>query len=138
MKRILFYTITAISLLAACQQKSDMQPAQMLEEIREIYEQGRYRVVLDSIESLRSRFPKAVEERREALRIWQEASQRMAQEDIATTDSLLQVTTAQMNAEPRIYERNMLGVKRDSLQARYEALIGVVRMIRKRMEEIRK
>ena len=62
----------------------------------------------------------------------------MAQADIAVTDSLLQATTAQMNAEKRIYERNMLGVKKDSLQARYEALIGVVRMIRKRMDGIHK
>ena len=29
----------------------------------------------------------------------------------------------------------MLGVKKDSLQVRYEALIGEVRIIRKRMEE---
>ncbi len=43
-----------------------------------------------------------------------------------------------MQAEQRIYERNMLGVKKDSLQARYEALIGVVRMIRKRMDETQK
>ena len=61
----------------------------------------------------------------------------MAQADIAVTDSALQATTAQMQAEQRIYERNMLGVKKDSLQARYEALIGVVRMIRKRMDEIK-
>ena len=62
----------------------------------------------------------------------------MAQQDIALTDSALQAVTAQMQAEPRIYERNMLGVKRDSLQARYEAMIGVVRMIKKRMKETEK
>ena len=57
------------------------------------------------------------------------------QQDIALTDSALQAVTAQMQAETRIYERNMLGVKKDSLQVRYEALIGEVRIIRKRMEE---
>ena len=81
-------------------------------------------------------FPKAIHERQEALRIWQEASLKMAQQDIALTDSALQAVTDQMQTETRIYERNMLGVKKDSLQARYEALIGVVRMIRKRMNEI--
>ena len=63
------------------------------------------------------------------------ASLKAAQQDIALTDSALQAVTAQMQAETRIYERNMLGVKKDSLQVRYEALIGEVRIIRKRMEE---
>ena len=109
----------------------------MLTEIEKLYEKGQYRTALDSIESLRMHFPKSVEARRKALRLWQEASLKMAQADIAVTDSALQATTAQMQAEQRIYERNMLGVKKDSLQARYEALIGVVRMIRKRMDEIK-
>ena len=33
------------------------------------------------------------------------------------------------------YRCNMLGVKRDSLQARYEAMCGVVRMIRMRQKQ---
>lgn len=109
----------------------------LLSEIEQLYEQGDYRTVLDSIESLRAKFPTAVAERHRALQLWQEASLRLAQQDIAITDSALQAVTSQMEAESRIYERNMLGVKKDSLQARYEALIGVVRMIRKRMEEIK-
>ena len=135
MKRILFPLLAMTLVLSGCRQKGETEPAQLLLKIEKLYEQGQYRTVLDSIESLRMRFPKAVGERKKALGLWQEASLKMAQADIALTDSLLQATTAQMQAEPRIYERNMLGVKRDSLQARYEALIGVVRMIRKRMEE---
>ena len=139
MKRTFFLIATVMVALTACQQKSDDdEAAQLLTEIEELYEKGQYRTALDSIESLRMRFPKSVEARRRALRLWQEASLKMAQADIAVTDSALQATTAQMQAEQRIYERNMLGVKKDSLQARYEALIGVVRMIRKRMDEIHK
>ena len=134
MKKTLLFLMAAITLSTGCQ-KTDEGAARMLAKIERLYEQGEYKTVLDSIESLRARFPKAVEERRKALKLWQEASLKMAQADIAVTDSMLQATTAQMNAEKRIYERNMLGVKKDSLQARYEALIGVVRMIRKRMEE---
>ena len=135
MKRIWIPIAAALCLLASCQQKTDERPAMLLSEIEQLYEQGDYRTVLDSIESLRAKFPTAVAERRRALQLWQEASLRLAQQDIATTDSALQAVTAQMEAENRIYERNTLGVKKDSLQARYEALIGVVRMIRKRMEE---
>ena len=136
MKRTFFLIATVMVALTACQQKSDDdEAAQLLTEIETLYKQGEYRTALDSIESLRMRFPKSVEARRRALRLWQEASLKMAQQDIAVTDSALQATTAQMQAEQRIYERNMLGVKKDSLQARYEALIGVVRMIRKRMAD---
>ena len=129
--------VAAVLLMTtACQEKHDVGAAELLEDIKHLFKQGQYAATLDSIESLRMHFPKAIHERQEALRIWQEASLKMAQQDIALTDSALQAVTAQMQAEPRIYERNMLGVKKDSLQARYEALIGVVRMIRKRMNEI--
>lgn len=125
--------------LTACQKKAvDDKPQQLLKEIEQLYTSGRYQAALDSIVVLRSRFPKALAERKRALRLWQEASEKLAQQDIALTDSALQATTAQMNRETRIYERNMLGVKRDSLQARYEALIGEVRIIRKRMEMLTK
>ena len=136
MKRTFFLIATVMVALTACQQKSDDdEAAQLLTEIETLYKQGEYRTALDSIESLRMRFPKSVEARRKALLLWQETSLKMAQQDIAVTDSALQATTAQMQAEQRIYERNMLGVKKDSLQTRYEALIGVVRMIRKRMAD---
>lgn len=139
MKRTFFFIATAFVVLTACQQKNENDEANaLIAEIETLYETGQYRTALDSIESLRRRFPTSVEARRKGLRLWQEASLKMAQADIAVTDSALQATTAQMQAEQRIYERNMLGVKKDSLQARYEALIGVVRMIRKRMDEIHK
>ncbi len=139
MKRTFFFIATALVVLTACQQKNENDGANaLLAEIETLYETGQYRTTLDSIESLRRRFPTSVEARRKGLRLWQEASLKMAQADIALTDSALQATTAQMQAEQRIYERNMLGVKKDSLQARYEALIGVVRMIRKRMDETQK
>ena len=139
MKRTFFFIATALVVLTACQQKNENDGATaLLAEIETLYETGQYRTALDSIESLRRRFPTSVEARRKGLRLWQEASLKMAQADIAGTDPALQATTAQMQAEQRIYERNMLGVKKDSLQARYEALIGVVRMIRKRMDETQK
>ena len=139
MKKTLTLALVAVALMmTACKPKADNGAATLLAEIEKLYEDGQYGTVLDSIESLRMHYPKAVEERRRALRLWQEASLKMAQQDIAVTDSALQAVTAQMQAEQRIYERNMLGVKKDSLQARYEALIGVVRMIRKRMDEIHK
>ena len=134
-KYIVIAAVVAMLTATSCEQKKDDGAATMLAEIEQLYEQGNYNAALDSIKLLRVRYPKAIAERQRALCIWQEASLKAAQQDIALTDSALQAVTAQMQAETRIYERNMLGVKKDSLQVRYEALIGEVRIIRKRMEE---
>lgn len=121
----------------ACTQRTteDDKAAQLLEKIEKLNREGAYAAALDSITSLRKQFPRAVNARRRALEIWQEASLKMTQDDIGRTDSALQAVTRLMEAETNIYKRNMLGVKRDSLQARYEGLIGTVRVIRKKMEE---
>lgn len=124
-------------LLVSCakEMSEDDKAAPLLSQIDSLYNKGEYRATLDSIESLRSKFPRAIESRRHALVVWQEASLRMAQEDIARTDSALQVATRMIERETDIYKRNMMGVRRDSLKARYEAMCGVVRMIRLRQKE---
>ena len=42
---------------------------------------------------------------------------------------------SQLQPETDRYRRNMLGVRRDSLKARYEAMCGVVRMIHMRQKQ---
>ena len=136
MKKMML-TIALVLAFAACTQRTteDDNAAQLLEKIETLNREGAYVAALDSITSLRQQFPRAVNARRRALEIWQEASLKMTQDDIGRTDSALQAVTRQMEAETNIYKRNMLGVKRDSLQARYEGLIGTVRVIHKKMEE---
>ena len=136
MKKMML-TIALVLAFVACTQRTteDDKAAQLLEKIEKLNREGAYAAALDSITSLRKQFPRAVNARRRALEIWQEASLKMTQDDIGRTDSALQAVTQQMKAETNIYKRNMLGVKRDSLQARYEGLIGTVRVIHKKMEE---
>ena len=136
MKKMML-TMALVLAFVACTQRTteDDKAAQLLEKIETLNREGAYAAALDSITSLRQQFPRAVNARRRALEIWQEASLKMTQDDIGRTDSALQVVTRQMEAETNIYKRNMLGVKRDSLQARYEGLIGTVRVIHKKMEE---
>lgn len=137
MMKKMMLTIALVLAFAACTQRTteDDKAAQLLEKIETLNREGVYAAALDSITSLRQQFPRAVNARRRALEIWQEASLKMTQDDIGRTDSALQAVTRQMEAETNIYKRNMLGVKRDSLQARYEGLIGTVRVIHKKMEE---
>ena len=106
-----------------------------MRKIEQLYAAGEYQPALDSIQKLRADYPKAIEVRKRALRLWQEASLKLTQLDVGKTDSLLQATIASIPRETDRYKRNMLGVKRDSLQARYEALCGTVRIIRFKMKE---
>jgi len=126
---------TALVVLVGCAPSVDQQSAELMADIEQLYAQGKFRATLDSIEMLRMRYPRAVEARKRALVIWNDASLKMAQADIAVTDSALTATESLMEQETEIFKHNMLGVKRDSLKARYEALCGVVRMIRLRQQE---
>lgn len=129
-KLITFFVLLLV--LAGCSSTPEEQATGLMTQIESLYEAGQYKAALDSIEMLRMRFPRAVEARKKALVIWNDASLKMAQADIAVTDSALLATEALMAQETEIFKRNMLGVRRDSLKARYEALCGVVRMIKLR------
>lgn len=121
--------------LVACAPTEDEKAQPTLDNIEKLYAEGKYAATLDSITSLRERFPMAVETRKKALKIWQDASLKMAQKDVADTDIKLQEAISMAENETDRLKRALLGAKRDSLQARYEAMCGVVRMIRMRQKQ---
>lgn len=137
MKKFTLITLVALA-LASCAKTDDDMAQKMLTRINSLYESGNYRVALDSITVLHDRYPAAIEARKAALVVWQNASLKMAQADVAQTDILLQQTIAKIASTTDRYERNLLGVKRDSLQARYDAMCGVVKMIRMRQKQEQK
>ena len=122
-------------LFTACAKTDDEKAQDLLVQIDQLYAKGKYKETLDSITVLRDRFPMALESRRKALAIWQKASLAMAQKDVANTDIRLQEVARQIEETTDRLTRNMLLVKRDSLQARYEAMCGVVRMIHARQKQ---
>lgn len=126
--------VAAVTLLSCGPTESD-NAAALVAQIEQLYADGKYQTVLDSITSLRQRYPKEVEARRRVLPIWQDASLRITQADIARTDSALQATIAEMEAAKTIRERNFIGIRRDSLQVRYDVLVGTVRVIHRRQQE---
>lgn len=137
MKKFTLITLVALA-LASCAKTDDDMAQKMLTRINSLYESGNYRAALDSITVLRDRYPAAIEARKAAFVVWQNASLKMAQADVAQTDILLQQTIAKIASTTDRYERNMLGMKRDSLQARYDAMCGVVKMIRMRQKQEQK
>lgn len=122
-------------LFTACAKTDDEKAQDLLAQIDQLYAKGKYKETLDSITVLRDRFPMAIESRRKALVVWQKASLAMAQKDVANTDIRLQEVARQIEETTDRLTRNMLLVKRDSLQARYEAMCGVVRMIHARQKQ---
>ena len=135
MKKATLLTLAAMALMASCQKTEDEKAASLMNKIDSLYKAGNYQATLNAITRLRANHPKAVESREKALKIWQDASLKMTQAEIGRTDSALQATIAQYGAEKDLYRKNMLRVKRDSLQVRYDALCGTVRLIHKRQAE---
>ena len=132
--KYVWLVIIAVTFVA-CAQTEDSKALSMLSKIEELYERGAYRQTLDSITSLREKYPMAIQARKQALSIWQNASLKMAQLDIARTDSALQVVLTSKPLENNLYRANVLRMKRDSLKARYDAMCSVVRMIRMRQKQ---
>lgn len=135
MKKATLLTLAAMALMASCQKTEDEKAASLMNKIDSLYKACNYQATLNAITRLRANHPKAVESREKALKIWQDASLKMTQAEIGRTDSALQATIAQYGAEKDLYRKNMLRVKRDSLQVRYDALCGTVRVIHKRQAE---
>uniref|UniRef100_UPI0040299D70 hypothetical protein n=1 Tax=Prevotella sp. TaxID=59823 RepID=UPI0040299D70 len=133
--KVFFLTAVAAVTLLSCGPTESDNAAELVAQIEQLYADGKYQTVLDSITSLRQRDPKEVAARRRGRPIWQDASVRIAQADIARTDSALQATIAEMEAAKTIRERNFIGIRRDSLQVRYDVLVGTVRVIHRRQQE---
>lgn len=133
MRNIIFFVLT--SLLCACSDPSDQGAETLVRQIDSLYAAKNYQQTLDSIESFRLRFPKNVEGRSHALDVWQKASLDMTRQQVGLTDSALQATQRQLGAARSIYERNMLSLRRDSLQSRYDVLCAQVRYILMKQKE---
>ena len=135
MKKATLLTLAAMALMASCQKTEDEKAASLMNKIDSLYKAGNYQAPPNAIPRLRANLLIVVESREKALKIWQDASLKMTQAEIGRTDSALQATIAQYGAEKDLYRKNMLRVKRDSLQVRYDALCGTVRVIHKRQAE---
>ena len=130
MKTNIAIVAMALLTLASCGNKEEDKAQSLYSEIENLYQAGNYQAALDSIKVLREKYPKAIELRKKSLTLWQDANIKLAQQDIAVTDSALQVVIAQMNAATDIATRNKLRLMRDSLQVRYDTQCAVVRAVR--------
>lgn len=143
---ILPAVIIAAMSLSACSGDPNDKARDLLNEARKEYDNGDYEKTLSLIDSLRKTCPKAIKEREKALKIFQNASEKLTQKQIAATDSALQQVKIQIICHQNFMDRRaMLGIVptkeelsqltylkllRDSLQARFDTQCATVRFIR--------
>ena len=144
---LLVAAIAALTVVLSCADKDKTEAQQILNDAQEKFEKGDYEKTLYLIDSLRHSHPKAIEERKAALKLFQNASEKLAQKQIMETDGKLQEAqrrldslTATVNArksrgEATATELSSLTrarITRDSLQARFDGQCATVRVIREK------
>ena len=135
--------------LSGCD-NSQKKAQSLMEKIRNSYTQGQYPQTLLLIESLRKAYPKEIDLRKEALKIYQDAALKMAQAKLMQADSALQSMTAEYekrkteveshrnNGTATAQELNsvtQMKMKLDSIQARFDAEVARVKFIHKKQAE---
>lgn len=151
MKKLFFLMIMVVAVLSSCKQTDAQEKAMgLLKKATQEYEAGQYDEALRSIDSLRSVYPNAVEVRRRALTLYQDVCLKQAQENVEHLDAELQELKAEYNSQKKIAEVhhsegtateeelmrvNMLRLKCDSLQARFDTECAKVKLIRQKQKE---
>lgn len=142
--------LTITSALTACGDNSNKEADLLLETIRQQYDNRQYTQTLRSIDSLRTHYPQAIEQRKEALKIYQNTVLTMAQNELMHVDTLLQQARTEYQAMKSAAEAHhqqgtatadeltavtLQKLKVDSLQNRFDAYVAKVKYIHKKQKE---
>ena len=148
--KIFIIFITACLLTISCGNREKEQAAQLLEEAREHFEQGALDAARADIDSLRKNFPNVVDARKGALKLHQEIELKAAQDEMAKTDSLLQLANEELEELQKKVDKHKAALKatpeeltlltrtrmkRDSIRTQFETLGAKIRYIHQKQEE---
>lgn len=139
--------------LSSCEtqeQRDKKALLQLMTQIRDDYDEGRDSSCLANIDTLRSRFPKALKERKECLTLFQKASLRKAQKELEAVDkALLSESARYEKMKHDVEEKKTAGIAtpeeftaltrqrmlRDSLQTKFDVLCAEIKYIHKRQKQ---
>ena len=130
MKKILIF-IAAGLLMAGCGNSEKKQAEALLQEARTQFLEGQIDAARATLDSLRKTFPTVIEARKGALRLHQEIELKAAQNEMARTDSLLQIANKELETMQKEVEEH-----KAALKATPEELTALTRM-RMRRDSIR-
>lgn len=148
--RRFFFILSSMILLTACSNADKHQEAEaLLAQANSLYEQNKYVEARACIDSLRRAFPNAIDTRKKALSLYQEIELKHAQEELAKTDSLLQLVQNDLDNQQAKVEKDKAAlratpdeltmltrtrIKRDSLRTQCETLGAKIRYIHQKMK----
>jgi len=143
----------ALMTVASCGSSEDTEALRLLDEAKEYLEQGRYPMALQSIDSLRRMYPKAIEARKEALGLQQEIELKSAQEELEKVDKLLERAKAEFDSLANVVEAHkkaliatpeeltdltLKRIERDSMQTKFEVLCAKIHWIHTKQKNDKK
>ena len=111
--RQLFFIFACALLFVSCGNSSKQNEADIvLQKATELFEKGQYTEALACIDSLRKVYPNAIDTRKKALHLQQEIELKQTQEELARTDSLLQLVTHDFNYQQTKVEKDKAALQR--------------------------
>ncbi len=145
------FALIAMLLLASCGGNSiDKKAGELLNEAQAEFESGEYTKAISTIDSLRKKFPKAIEARKKALSLYQQVELKRAELRVQDADTVLQrveqeyqkmkATVDGLKSKgaatvDQLRNVNLLRVKRDSLKTVFDVECAKIKYIKKKMEE---
>lgn len=140
----------AVLLAASCTDNTAREAARWLQAAQAAADRGDHTAALAAIDSLRHNCPDAITERLEALKLWQQASLRAAQQAVERTDRALQAATVRHDRLAATVDSlraansadaatltllTRLRMRRDSLRAARDVECAKIKYIRAKMKE---
>lgn len=153
MKKIIIIALTAVLIagIGACKGDDTNQKAEeLLQTALQQFDAQQYAAARATIDSLRSRYPKAIEARKKALKLHQQVELKRAENELALTDSALQSAKREYDTQKRLAEQahangtatasqltnvTRLRMKRDSLQVQFDMQCAKIKYIHKKQKE---
>lgn len=129
---------------------AEKKAGELLEQAQQLFDKGDYMKATAAIDSLRKNFPEAIETRKKALKLYQQAELKRAQDIVERADTALQRVEREYEEMKKTVDGlrskgaatveqlrsvNLLRVKRDSLKTVFDVECAKIKYIRKKMEE---
>ena len=148
--RQLILCLASALLLIGCGENPQEQAAQLAREAATLCEEGRLDEARLLIDSIRRTYPDVVEARKAALKLHQDVELKIAQKELARTDSLLVLANRELEALQRQVDAHKAALtataeeltdltrtrmRRDSIRTQFEALGMKIRYIRQKKGE---